>query len=285
MSDQAQQQHPLDRGFHVAHQKVSLDVNLSDWSLEGWTELTIVPIDPFLKQIRLDCRQCRVLGVTINDKKTSNFYREDILGSANMFKDSTINQHHQYREQIEPLMQESLSGELFIPFPKGFKLTPQDPTSDSIMAGASGYMSAYAPITIKVDFSLRNPNTGINFVGGIDSMIKKPYWHAYTTQQPLGQATSSWLPCIDGIWDPCTWQIEISVPRTVRDIGNPKPIFNTKNNKRSAAVTEEENATNEEEEEDNVRVEEELSLSDSELEELNREIVVVSNNSPASEVS
>ena len=34
----------------------------------------------------------------------------------------------------------------------------------------------------------------------------------------LPGSTSSWLPCIDGLWERCPWQIEITVPKRIRDI-------------------------------------------------------------------
>jgi transcription initiation factor TFIID subunit 2 len=83
------------RGFRMAHQKVSIDVNLAEWTLEGWTELTIVPTDPLLKQIVLDCRQCRIHGVSVNGKKAV-FFHDDILRGVNLNEHASVNQHHQY---------------------------------------------------------------------------------------------------------------------------------------------------------------------------------------------
>lgn len=34
----------------------------------------------------------------------------------------------------------------------------------------------------------------------------------------LPGSASSWLPCIDGLWERCPWQIEITVPKRIRDI-------------------------------------------------------------------
>jgi hypothetical protein len=32
------------------------------------------------------------------------------------------------------------------------------------------------------------------------------------------------LPCIDGLWERCPWQIDITVPKRIRDIFPPKPV-------------------------------------------------------------
>ncbi|CAN6629633.1 transcription initiation factor TFIID subunit 2 [Trichomonascus vanleenenianus] len=253
--------YPIDRGFRVAHQKVSVDVNLADWSLEGWTELTIVPTDPALKQIRLDCRQSRVHNVTINGRK-SPYFHQDALRTISMSQHATANQHHHFRHGIEDLLSGYLPGELVLTLPKGVRIVPQDPNSAASANLPAGAEGAFTPLTVKIDFSLTDAKTGVNFVGGEGSNIRKPFWHAYTTHSPIGQSTSSWMPCLDGMWDACTWQIEISVPRTVRDIGK--------------------KADAEEKSED---IDEDIALSDAEREELDRDVVVVCNNNPSSEVA
>ena len=44
----------------------------------------------------------------------------------------------------------------------------------------------------------------------------------------LPGSTSSWLPCIDGLWERCPWQIDITVPKRIRDIFPPKPAGRTR---------------------------------------------------------
>uniref|UniRef100_A0A060T3I1 Transcription initiation factor TFIID subunit 2 n=1 Tax=Blastobotrys adeninivorans TaxID=409370 RepID=A0A060T3I1_BLAAD len=250
-----------DRGFHVAHQKVSIDVNLADHSLEGWTELTINPLE-HLKIIRLDSRQCDIHSVLVNGRKTQ-FYSEDALRNAKMFKGSNVHQHHQYRNQLEGLMQPTLQGDLIVNIPKGFRFM-QDTSSTGV---------AYHPITLKIDFSLRDPKTGVNFVGGQDSNIRKEFWHAYTTHSPIGQATSNWIPCVDGLWEPCTWQIEISVPRTVGDIMKKK---DNSNNEETADAVSKDNEMNDNDSEDD-------DNEHDNNEDL--EILVVGNNTASSEIA
>jgi len=254
------------RGFRVSHQKVSIDVNLADWSLEGWTEITIVPTDPALKQIILDCRECQIHGITVNSRK-AQYYHNDIVNSVKLNAQSSVNQHHLYRQRIDDLMKETLPGELYIQLPKGFRITLQDQSSSQY----SGEMGMYAPISVKIDFSLRNGSIGMNFVGGNNSNIKKVFWHAYTTHSPIGQSTSSWLPCVDGLWEACTWQLEISVPRTVGDIGKSQPIDLLGEVKKDN--------------EDDVEMNDTLEVEEEAVEEMERDIVVVCNGSKFSEVS
>ena len=37
-------------------------------------------------------------------------------------------------------------------------------------------------------------------------------------------STSSWVPCIDDLSSRCTWSLEVNIPRTLKDIGNPRMI-------------------------------------------------------------
>ena len=109
-----------------------------------------------------------------------------------------------------------------IQLPKGTKLVPQDASNEGGLASLSRSSTDtvfYQPLTVKVDFTTNRSTSGLSFVGGSKSKLKKPYWHAYTTHSPLGQATSSWLPCVDGLWELCTWEVEISVPRTISQVG------------------------------------------------------------------
>ena len=79
----------------------------------------------------------------------------------------------------------------------------------------------YTPIQLRIEYELVNPKNGVNFVS--DS-IEKRNWHSYTTNNTYNLSTSSWVPCIDNLWDRSTWSLEVIIPRTVRDIGNPRII-------------------------------------------------------------
>lgn len=201
------------RGFNLDHQKVSVDVNLADCSIEGWTELTVVPTSQSLKQIALDCRGCRIHGICVNNKKASYIF-DDLVSNSKLPKSLsttvTAHQSEQYKRKIATVFEDNLAGELFIQLPKGTKILPADPNDP-----ASG---EFQPLIVKVEFSITDPADGINFFGGKNSNIRKKYWHAYTRHSPLGRSASNWLPCVDGLWDLCSWEIEISVPRTIGDI-------------------------------------------------------------------
>ena len=69
---------------------------------------------------------------------------------------------------------------------------------------------------------MQNPKNGVNFVTNED--LDKSLWHAYTMNSDYNVSTSSWVPCVDSLSERCTWSLEVNIPRTIRDIGNPRII-------------------------------------------------------------
>lgn len=213
--------HSMSRGFNVAHQKVSLDVDLGEKVLRGQTEITIVPSDLSIRQFRFDCRQAQIKQVLVNGKKAT-FTHHDASGYE-AFSDSRtvsdVHQHHLYRKYIDHAHKEVLEGELEVNLPRGVKVSYQDTSRETGPAADEEAVGVYAPLIVTISFVVRDPRTGVSFVGGHGSRLKKSFWHAYTTHAPIGAATSHWLPCVDGLWSRCTWQFEITVPRTVGALG------------------------------------------------------------------
>lgn len=72
---------------------------------------------------------------------------------------------------------------------------------------------SYAPITIRIRFSLVNPKNGVIFATSDPDPSR---WHCYTTNTDFNVSTSLWVPCIDNLWERCTWLVELSVPRSLR---------------------------------------------------------------------
>ncbi|KAI9278501.1 hypothetical protein BDA99DRAFT_8605 [Phascolomyces articulosus] len=80
----------------------------------------------------------------------------------------------------------------------------------------------FAPITIRVEYTLENPRTGLIFVDPDEIVAPYRYHHLYTINQPLPGATRSWLPCIDRIHDRCTWDMDFIVPNKLGSLPNAK---------------------------------------------------------------
>lgn len=247
------------QALKVAHQRVSLNVDLAKKKVIGVTEITVVPMSSTLRVVRLDCREMKIRRVFINGRGLSNYLHNDLLyindpqrfdhsintntvNLSDIYNPSfNINQHHLLRQKLNYILGGISPGqmtadrvdntnteELAIILPENLKLEPTDlhslhTPSDAQASGMTPFhlrsrnthSDAYTPIQIKVEYELCNPKNGLNFVCHSDD---KNLWHAYTVNSEYNISTSSWVPCIDNLWERCTWSIDISIPRTVKDI-------------------------------------------------------------------
>jgi transcription initiation factor TFIID subunit 2 len=241
--------------FKIGHQRVNLDVDLARNKLEGFTEITILPSSNTLKLIKLDCRGINIKQILVNNSSTTNYIYNDKLHingdkffneslenqNINLFdlysKDLSINQHHFIRQKLNYIFGEvhddymdtkidhGNTEELVIVLPDNLKLELMD--INLLSTPASGTLTPlhlkskatgneiYTPINIRIDYNVINPKDGVNFINTDD---EKKFWHAYTTNSNYNISTSSWVPCIDNLWDRCTWSLEINVPRKLKDI-------------------------------------------------------------------
>lgn len=237
--------------FKVAHQRVTLDVDMATKSIQGFTELIIVPLSGSLKTVRLDAREMQIKEIYVNGSRLTNYIHRDMLyiNDPKRFEDAidskqvsvwdmysrefNMHLHHLLREKLNYIFGEvSLdpvlhpdridilnTEELRIALPDNLRLEVSDkhnsPFTPSRSKGTVGG-EAYTPISIGIEYELLNPKSGFNFVCDGDD---KKLWHAYTTNADYHVSTSSWVPCIDNLWERSTWLIEVSIPRTIKDIG------------------------------------------------------------------
>lgn len=112
----------------------------------------------------------------------------------------------------------------------------------------TGSNEVYAPLQLLIEYESVNPKNGINFI--TDKNLDKKKWHAYTTNSDYNISTSSWVPCIDNLWERSTWSIELNIPRTIKDIGKPRIIGTKTNGRKRKSLHGSEVEEDEEEEED-----------------------------------
>ncbi|KAI5956915.1 taf2 [Candida jiufengensis] len=251
--------------FKIGHQKINIDVDLSANTIDGVTEITVLPFLNKLKIIKLDCREMKIKNLYINGTRNLNYIYDDMLymNDPSMFGDNLvedeinvfdlysdkyhIHQHHfikqklnyifgeKYYNEDEELNEIRNTQELKILLPDNMKFELTDINSITTPSGSqpstmtpthlkskNTLSEVYTPIQIKIEYVLKNPKNGLNFVTNDD--INKRSWHAYTTNSDYNVSTSSWVPCIDNLNSRSTWTIEVSVPRTLNDIGHPRLI-------------------------------------------------------------
>lgn len=246
----------LSQLFRLSHQDVNLDIDMVKKSVSGVTEIAITPTSSSLRTIKLDCREMKISSVTVNNRRT-NYIHQDLLyinnpkdfdkkvesSCINIFdlysRELTIHQHHIIRQKLNYLfgdvnfdprepsteVQNGNTEELKIILPENFRFEQSDRFDSPDLGHDSGtpahlrkstHSSAYAPIIVRVKYSVKNPQNGLHFVTGDKIDVKN--WHVYTTNSEFNISTSSWVPCIDNLWDKCSWTIELDIPRTTKEL-------------------------------------------------------------------
>lgn len=187
----------------------------------------------------------------INDPKMFDSTTAKNINVMDIYSDSiTIHQHHLIRQRLNYILGEynydirkesppATNGnteELAILLPETLKFESTDINNSSLQTPRSQMNTYtplhlrskattsefYSPIVVKIEYECINPQNGVNF--SVDQTDDRKFWHAYTTNADYNISTSSWVPCVDNMWDRSTWTLEVSVPRTVKDIGMPRII-------------------------------------------------------------
>lgn len=249
------------QAFKVAHQRVNLDVDLARKLIDGFTEITIIPLSSSLRVVRLDAREMKIKNVYVNGSKCTNYIHRDILyvNNPKVFEDCvasksinlwdvysptfSIHHHHLLRQKLNYLFGDVISDlyapdkfentnteELGIILPEDLKLESMDlnsyhtPTSliptagitPSQLRARNTHSDSYSPVQIGIEYEVVNPRDGVNFM--CDPNANKRLWHVYTVNSEYNVSTSSWVPCIDNLWERNTWSIEMSIPRSMKHI-------------------------------------------------------------------
>ncbi|PFH52313.1 hypothetical protein AMATHDRAFT_140606 [Amanita thiersii Skay4041] len=215
---------------YTSHQKVVLEIDFAG-SIWGYTEITIVPSSSELRTIHLHSRQCTIHSVTVGGH-TAEFVHSDPLNHISMGPPNEAQDCHRHPElkrKLYSAYQECDEGELSIAIPKEISLkqsghssvgpviseaaTPEPQTPG--FSHATHTLPEFSPIVVNIAYSLRNPVDGLEFVLPTESY---PYRvpHAYTNASSPDSARC-WVPCIDNVWERCTWEFEFVVPRYLEE--------------------------------------------------------------------
>lgn len=156
--------------FRVGYQKVTLDIDLAERTIYGETEITALPLESSLKEIKLDCRNIQIKSVIINQRR-ANFYYGDFSQNDEYMNDPenpvladykynpytetnsdniSISQHHLYRGKFYPLYsdqnnsdhpsaaQQRQTSELVIKIPDSINLRLQSNASRPTLSSPMG---------------------------------------------------------------------------------------------------------------------------------------------------
>ncbi|XP_076462232.1 transcription initiation factor TFIID subunit 2-like [Babylonia areolata] len=188
----------LMRQFKLAHQTLCIKaIHFENQTMIGYVELTIHPLRADLRQIKLNCKQCVIYQVIINDQWEAEFqYNDPTLeicqGDAKQRNlDHYQSCHLSAMTSVDP---DSSNGELTIDLP----------------SQTSALIKELRPFRMTLEFSLEKPQGGIHFVlPNMEGTLAERCCHMFT----CGRENSSrlWFPCVDSYSEPCTWKLEFTV--------------------------------------------------------------------------
>ena len=191
-------------GFTIYHQDVTLDIDPVSKSLKGHTTLIVDPDSKDLKEVRLNLRQCRLNGVSINQIPPQGVIYNDPYVKLDLPYITRPPQHEQIRDKIQGTLRSPPERELLLKFPKGIKIQEREDDPGK-----------YTQVFIEISFSAENVRDGLHFVGWDPDDLRQPHIFTSLTRSP-GSACSL-FPCIDESNARCTWTITIKCPRTIGD--------------------------------------------------------------------
>ncbi|KAL4070551.1 hypothetical protein J3A83DRAFT_4244024 [Scleroderma citrinum] len=232
------QREHIRRGFSISHQKVVLEIDFSGF-LWGYTEITLVPNNANLKTIHLHSRQCTIHSVMVASHQ-ADFVHNDPLANISISTPQDCHTYPELKRKIYSALAEGDEGELSIAIPKEVSLRQLGQPGHSVTTGLVSETATpepqtpgpssqtpapgpeFMPIVVHIGYSLRNPVDGIQFVLPTDTY---PYRipHTFTTPSSPDSARC-WVPCIDNLWEKCTWEFEFVVPRYLEE---PEPTQRT----------------------------------------------------------
>ncbi|KAI8050928.1 hypothetical protein BDF22DRAFT_694042 [Syncephalis plumigaleata] len=193
--------------------------NLYDRTVEGIVELVVAPNDEKLSEIRLNCRQCHIKSVHVNDK-IATFEHVDpldkLFASASDEKQFGVSRIAQVRYRQSERVFEGNQGELHIRLPSDVSIVkiknePMDTTVEEVAtvthkdADTKGE-DEYEPLTIRIEYRLSEPQSGLFFVLPDPVAAPSRLPMVYTSNQRYPGVARLWMPCLDrtdecGIWE------------------------------------------------------------------------------------
>ena len=229
-------------GFSISHQRVELDIDLPTQSLRGRTEIILNPHSKDLKTVRLNCRQCILSRLVVNNRPCPGAAYQDPYSRAKLPWKAGVHQYHMLQQKVEGQLKDPPDQELLLHLPKSTKIDELDPFSEEAQGillsktlgktdSRAGSVTAidlsqsartgveqtarFTPITVNIDFVIKKIRDGMHFVGWEEGDLRYP--HAYTTNSLSPGAACCLFPCTDDLTSRSTWEISIKCQKTVGD--------------------------------------------------------------------
>lgn len=188
----------IHKPYKLSHQILSLTgINFTRQTVIGFTELTLIPSKDSFRYIWLNCKQCCVYRVTLNDTLEVQFQYFDPFLEACPQESKQRNLEFFNKSQSSGALSvdpEIGRGELVI-------IVPSE---------AQHMIQEGKPLRVGVEFSIEKPQSGLHFVvPATEGTLSEKAAHLFT----YGHENSArlWFPCIDTWSEVCTWRLEFTV--------------------------------------------------------------------------
>ncbi|BEJ12391.1 hypothetical protein CspHIS471_0208510 [Cutaneotrichosporon sp. HIS471] len=213
------------RGFTLYHQRNVIEVDFAG-ALHCTAHLTIQPTNPQLRTVFLHASPLLHIGaVTLSSPTEADplLPTPATFNVVNPFQPLPVREppidlksHQEIKRKTWAALGEKEEGELAISVSHGWVRLVEGPQSEGVTV-------KLAPIQIQIDYSLvvgGEVTEGIVFRrpgdGGDESQIPHMFLSPTTSD-----AARIWTPCVDSLWERCTWELEFIVPRYIEG-GEPR---------------------------------------------------------------
>ncbi|OWA54791.1 Transcription initiation factor TFIID subunit 2 [Hypsibius exemplaris] len=191
------------RPFRLLHQLLAItDIDFLNKRIVGYTELQLRLLQPDVREIHLNCKQCKVFRVTINDETEAEYSLVDPM--LDICQTETKKRNLDFLSNchavaVKAVNADRAGGELKITLPDYF------PSSRANTADCN-------VITIGIEFVLDAPAAGLYFVVPPFDCEKTPAQRgAYLISGGPESSSRLWFPCVESYAEICPWKIEVTV--------------------------------------------------------------------------
>ncbi|CAH7673331.1 expressed protein [Phakopsora pachyrhizi] len=229
---------PLNRGFTISHQRVILDIDLNG-QIDAVTEISVLPLSAQLNTLHLHCEKLLISSISSIDQSqpSSESSSSSSSSSLNFILNepdqvqipdpSSVKQFPEAKRRLFERINEKEAGELIIELKPSLIKTIDPKSSDaqsSSLNTPSNQTNAvkeshpeFEPFTIRIEYSVPTSAKYHHLPNSSICLVEDPLSpHLFTNST----SARSWIPCLDSLWERCTWELEFIVPRFIKLIDN-----------------------------------------------------------------
>ncbi|RWS30072.1 Transcription initiation factor TFIID subunit 2-like protein, partial [Leptotrombidium deliense] len=174
------------------HQLLCLNnISFEKQSYIGLVELHIIPQKEDLKTIRVNCKQCQLFKITVNEHECSFTYNDPNLdicqGESKQRNLDLFSSSHS--TSVAATDSDRNAGEIIIQIPSHL----------------AHYVSEGKTLKITIEFGVEKPLGGVHFVVPENESLAHMFTYGHSPCSRL------WFPSIDSFSEPCSWKMEFTV--------------------------------------------------------------------------